>query len=53
MSARESAEVKNALAMLKANPAMTPYRAAKDAGVTPTAVYQAIKRHLESGKKPA
>ena len=45
MSARESAEVKAALASLAANPSLTPYRAAKNNGVTPRAVYAALLRH--------
>jgi len=53
MSALESAEVKAALALLKANPGMSPYQAAKTVGVTPSAVYRAIRRHLEASLKPA
>ena len=46
MTARVSAEVKAALAMLKADQSglMTPYRAALNVGVTPSAVYAALKR---------
>lgn len=37
-------KTKQALALLKTNPEMTPYQAAKEAGITKAAVYAALKR---------
>ncbi len=37
-------KTKQALALLKENPELTPYQAAKQCGITPTTLYAALKR---------
>lgn len=39
MSARQTEEVRRAIAMLRENPTMTRYQAAKANGLTPSALY--------------
>ena len=43
-------KTKQALALLKANPAMTPYQAAKQVGIAGPTLYAAIKR--QAGRVP-
>jgi predicted ArsR family transcriptional regulator len=44
-----TSKTQQALALLKANPEMTPYQAAKQVGISKTAVYNALNR--EKGRE--
>jgi predicted transcriptional regulator len=46
-------KTQQALAMLKANPAMTPYQAAKDAGISSSTLYKALGREKGRNRCPA
>lgn len=48
----ELSKTQQALALLKAHPEMTPYQAAKQAGISKTAVYNALKREKGRARCP-
>ena len=49
----EPSKTQQALALLKAHPEMTPYQAAKQAGISPTTLYAALKRERGRSRCPA
>jgi hypothetical protein len=56
MSARQTDKVRNAIAMLRADPTLTRYQAAKANGLTPSALYNSrecrelMRKRQEKGK---
>jgi hypothetical protein len=56
MSARQTDKVRNAIAMLRADPTLTRYQAAKANGLTPSALYNSreckelFQQRQEKGK---